>query len=168
MTRSQSGHKGVSRIDQETRNTHGWYVRVSFNGQKRSKFFSDTAHGGRETALEKAVIYRNETEKELGRPRTDRLVIARNPRNRTGVMGVQRKTKIVKTATGEKTTRNVYEVTWCPQPGRMSRTWVSIDEYGEQAAFRKACAIRREKEREMYGSTVGPNWESSLAKICAA
>lgn len=167
-TRALSGHKGISRIDQAKRNTHGWYVRVFFNGQKRSKFFSDAAHGGREKALENAVLHRNQVEAELGRPRTDRLVIARNPRNRTGVLGVQRKTKVVKTETGEKVTRNVYEVTWCPEPGRMSRAWVSIDEYGEQAAFRRACAIRREKECEIYGSVVRPHWEASLAKLCAA
>lgn len=165
---SKSGHKNVSRIDQPQRNTHGWYVRVSFNGERRVKFFSDASHGGREEALTRAVEFRNESEKELGKPRTDRLVIARNPRNRSGITGVQRKTKTVKTEAGERVTRNVYEVTWNPEPGRLARTWVSIDEYGEEAAFRRACAIRREKEREMYGTVVGPNWESSLSKLFAA
>lgn len=164
---AKCGHKGISRIDQAKRNTHGWYVRVSFNGKKLSKFFSDTAHGGKEEALASAVNYRNVAEQELGKPRTNRLVISRNPRNRSGITGVQRKTKVIKTEDGERLSRNVYEVTWNPEPGRMSRTWVSIDEYGEQAAFRKACAIRREKEREMYGSVVSTNWEESLGKLLA-
>jgi hypothetical protein len=164
---AKCGHKGISRIDQAERKTHGWYVRVSFNGARRVRFFSDSSHGGKEQALERAVLYRNEAEKELGKPRTNRLVIARNPRNRSGITGVQRKTKVVRTKTGERVSRNVYEVTWNPEPGRLKRTWVSIDEYGEEAAFRKACAIRREKEREMYGSVVGPNWESSLSKLFA-
>ena len=168
MVRAQSGHKGISRIEQEARNTYGWYVRVSFNNQKRVKFFSDAAYGGKEKALEHAVQYRNKAEKELGKPRTDRLVIARNPRNTSGVMGVQRKTKVVVTENGEKrTVKNVYEVTWNPEPGRLCRTWVSIDEYGEEAAFRKACAIRREKEREMFGSVVKTNWEDGLKKLFA-
>ena len=68
----------------------------------------------------------------------------------------------------ERVVRNVYEVTWNPEPGRLKRTWVSIDEYGEEAAFRKACAIRREKEREMYGEVVAPNWEGSLSKLLAS
>lgn len=165
---AKSGHKNISRIDQPLRNTHGWYVRVSFNGARRVKFFSDASHGGREEALKQAVVFRNDSEKELGKPRTDRLVIARNPRNRSGITGVQRKTKVVKTEKGERLTRNVYEVTWNPEPGRLARTWVSIDEYGEEAAFRRACAIRREKEREMYGTVVGPNWETSLSKLFAA
>lgn len=164
---AKCGHKGVSRIDQASRNTHGWYVRVSFDGKKRSKFFSDAAHGGKEEALGRAVGWRDEVERELGKPRTNRLVISRNPRNRSGITGVQRKTRIVKTENGERVSRNVYEVTWNPEPGRMSRIWVSIDEYGEEAAFRKACAIRREKEREMYGSVVSTNWKESLSKLFA-
>jgi hypothetical protein len=165
MTRARSGHKGISRIDQEKRKTHGWYVRVGFNGKTKVKFFSDAAHGGKERALEQAVRFRDEAEKELSKPRTDRLVIAHNPRNRSGVMGVQRKTRVVKTEKGERLTNNVYEVTWSPEPGRLRRAWVSIDEYGEEAAFRKACAIRREKEKEMYGEVVRPNWEDSLSKL---
>ncbi len=83
-------------------------------------------------------------------------------------MGVQRKTKVVTTEDGEeRVIKNVYEVTWNPEPGRLCRTWVSIDEYGEEAAFRKACAIRREKEREMFGSVVKTNWEDSLKKLLA-
>ncbi len=165
---SKSGHKGVSRIDQPQRNTFGWYVRVSFNGKKQVKFFSDKVHGGKEAALEAAVEFRNQAEKELNKPRTDRLVIARNSRNRSGIMGVQRKTKVIKTETGERVVSNVFEVTWNPEPGKLRRTWVSIDEYGEEAAFRRACAIRREKEREMYGSVVTPNWTASLSKLFAA
>lgn len=169
MVRAQSGHKGISRIEQQKRNTYGWYVRVSFNNERRVKFFSDAAHGGKDKALKKAVEYRNEAERELGKPRTDRLVIARNPRNTSGVMGVQRKTKVVVNEDGKKRAiKNVYEVTWNPEPGRLSRMWVSIDEYGEEAAFRKACAIRREKEREMFGSVVKTNWEDTLKKFFAA
>ncbi len=165
---AKSGYKGISRIDQENRKTHGWYVRVRFDGVSRSKFLSDETNGGREQALAKAVEYRDRTERELGKPRTERLVIARNPRNRSGITGVQRKTKVVKTETGERVVRNVYEVTWNPEPGRLARTWVSIDEYGEEAALRKACAIRREKEREMFGSEVLSNWSNTLSKLFAA
>src|SRR3982750_4621639 len=118
---AKCGHKGISRIDQPERKTHGWYVRVSFNAQRRVKFFSDAAHGGKETALEHAIVYRNEAEKELGKPRTNRLVIARNPRNRSGITGVQRKTKVVKTETGERKIKNVYEVSWNPEPGKLCR-----------------------------------------------
>src|SRR5687768_14368326 len=70
-----SGHKGISRVDYLKRNSHGWYVRVPWKGEIHGKFFSDSANGGRETALAKAVRYRNRLEKELGKPRTDRIVM---------------------------------------------------------------------------------------------
>lgn len=165
---AKSGHKGISRIEQPERKTVGWYVRVTFNGQQRSKFFSDHVHGGKETALVRAIEHRNQVEIELDKPRTERLVIAHNSRNRTGIMGVRRKTKTIKTKDGDRVVSNVYEVTWNPEPGRLCRTWVSIDEYGEEAALRKACAIRREKEREMFGDVVKPNWSRSLKKLFAA
>ena len=165
---AKSGYKGISRIDQPSKNTHGWYVRVTFNGEKRVKFFSDAAHGGKDSALEQAVKYRNESELELGKPRTDRLVIARNPRNRSGFTGIQRKTKVVDTPEGQRIVSDVYEVTWNPWPGRLCRVWVQIDELGERAALLKACAIRREKEREMYGSVVKANWVANLGKLLEA
>lgn len=168
MVRAQSGYKGVSRIEQPARNTFGWYVRVTFNKEKRVKFFSDAACGGKDKALKEAVRFRNQAEKELGKPRTDRLVIGGNPRNTSGIMGVQRKSKVVVTEEGQKRVlKNVYEVTWNPEPGRLCRMLVSIDEYGEEGAFRKACAIRREKEKEMFGSVVKSNWQDSLKKLCA-
>ncbi len=161
---AKSGYKGISRIDQPAKKTHGWYVRVTFNGERRVKFFNDEANGGKEKALEEAVKFRNKAEQELGKPRTDRLVVAHNSRNSSGIMGVQRKKRVTKTASGERVSY-VYEVTWSPWPGRLCRTWVSIDELGEQAALKKACAIRREKEREMYGEVVKPNWVASLGKL---
>ena len=32
-------HKDVARIDQESKRTHGWFVRVKFMGKTHTKFF---------------------------------------------------------------------------------------------------------------------------------
>jgi len=162
---SKSGYKGICRIDQPKRKTYGWYVRVTFNGKHIAKFFSDKANGGKQKALEAAVLYRDKAEKDLGRPRTDRLVIAHNPRNSSGIMGIQRKTRVVKDKKGERVVDRWYVVTWNPEPGRVERIFVPVDKYGEKAALLKACAIRREKEKQMYGATVKPNWEASFVKL---
>src|SRR5436305_1803291 len=105
---AKSGYKGISRIDQESRNTFGWYVRVMFNGKQVSKFFSDKVHGNRKKALDAAVKYRDEAEKKLGRPRTDRQVIARQTRNSSGIVGVQLRTKIQRTKNGERVVNKYY------------------------------------------------------------
>jgi hypothetical protein len=162
---SKTGYKGISRIDQEKKKTYGWFVRISCNGTKKSKFFSDQSYGNKEAALQEAIKYRDQMEKELGKPRTDRTVVTQSPRNRTGIIGVQRKSKTVKGTNGEKVSKEYFEVSWSPWPGRLCRTWISIDKYGEKGALLKACALRREKEREMYGGVVRPNWVSALGKL---
>lgn len=145
MVKKSSHYKGISRIEQTAKNTFGWYVRVFFNGEMKSKFFSDDKYGGQEKALNRALTCRNRFEKELGKPRTDRRVVTRSPKNRTGVVGVQR---IVKEG------REVFEVNWNPSPGIIKRTSVSIEKYGEEKAFMKAFRIRKQKEKEIYGKPI--------------
>ena len=140
-----SGHKGISRIDSTKNKTHGWYVRVQFMGTTHAKFFSDSAHGGKNKALSSAVKHRNQLEKELGKPRTDRTVTAKNSRNRSGVQGVKQV---------QKGKAMVYEVTWSPSAGTVDRTTVSIRKYGEAEAFKRACRIRQQKEKLFYGGTL--------------
>ena len=48
----------------------------------------------------------------------------------------------------------VYEVTWAPRPGKVSRTTVSVNKHGEDGAFLLALKIRRDKERELYGDVL--------------
>lgn len=165
---AKSGHKDISRIDQPEKRTHGWYVRVRFGGSTRSKFFSDEANGSRDEALQRAIHYRNKTEAELGKPRTDQVVVVNNNRSNTGVIGVQRRVKKSVGKTGQPLVSEVFEVTW--QAGReiKGKTSVSIKKYGEGEAFRRACAIRRKKEQQMYGSAVAGKWADTLSKLVAA
>jgi hypothetical protein len=164
---AKSGYKGISRIDQPSRNTFGWYVRVMFNGTTRCKFFSDKASGSQRKALEAAIRYRDKVEIELGRPRTDRLVSSGSGKNETGVTGVNISKQVVKTKDGEKVINKYYVVNWSPWPGKTCRKMVSIEKYGKRGALLRACRIRREKEREMYGSEVKGNWTASLGKLLA-
>ena len=140
-----SGHKSISRIHSEKNNTFGWYVRVVFQGQMHSKFFSDAKFGTEEKALAQSIRHRNRIERELGKPRTDRSVVAPKPGTGTGVVGVQR---IIKGG------HEAFQVTWSPAPNVVSRTSVSIAKYGEEEAFKRAVRLREKKERALYGKTV--------------
>ncbi len=165
---AKSGHKGISRIDSPQKKMHGWYVRVRYNKQTKSKFVTDRQHGGREEALEAAVECRDEMERELGKPRTDWVVVGSNPRNRVGVAGVRRAVKKYKGKDGRVYENEVYEVSWNAGREQRGRTSVSIRKYGELRAFRMACAIRREKERQIYGEAVVSKWAKAVGKVCAA
>jgi hypothetical protein len=122
-----------------------------------SKFFSDASHGGKDKALKKAIKYRNDLEKELGKPRTDRIVVVSNARNSTGVIGVQRTTKVTRGKEGESVSGSVYEVTWSPEPNVLRKTSFSIEKYGEEEAFRKACQLRQQMEKKVYGRVIQVN-----------
>lgn len=165
---AKSGYKGISRIDCPEKKTVGWYVRVRLKNVTKSKFISDHKHGGKEQALQVAVECRNTLEQELGKPRTDWVIVGENPRNKSGVVGVRRATKKYVGKDGKVYLNEVYEVSWNAGREKRGRTSVSITKYGEAAAFRRACAIRREKEQLMYGKVVVSKWADSLGKVCAA
>ena len=165
---AKSGHKGISRIDCPERKTVGWYVRVRLKNVTKSKFISDSKHGGKEAALAVAVETRNQLEQELGKPRTDWVIVGENPRNTSGVVGVRRTAKKYKGKDGRVYLNEVYEVTWNAGREKRGRTSVSISKYGERSAFLRACAIRRQKERLMYGEEVQSKWVDAFSKVCAA
>ena len=165
---AKSGFKGISRIDCPENKTVGWYVRVRLGNVTKSKFVSDQKHGGKEEALKTAVEVRNRLEQELGKPRTDWVIVGKNPRNRTGVVGVRRTFKKYKGKDGRVYLNDVFEVTWNAGREKRGRTSVSINKYGEARAFRRACAIRRQKEQQLYGNVVVSKWAESFGKVCAA
>ncbi len=58
---STSRRRGISRIDQPSKRTHGWFVRVGYHerrdgsyGPRHTKFFGDAGHGGKAKALKAA------------------------------------------------------------------------------------------------------------------
>ena len=165
---AKSGYKGISRIDCPENKTVGWYVRVRLGNVTKSKFVSDQKHGGKDKALKQAVECRNKLEQELGKPRTDWIIVGKSPRNRSGVVGVRRAIKKYKGKDGQIFLNEVYEVTWNAGREKRGRTSVSITKYGEMSAFRRACAIRRQKEKLMYGNVVVSKWAESFGKVCAA
>ena len=64
-TRSQAvRRRGISRIDQPSTRTYGWFVRASFYKRRdgsyvprHRKFFGDVTHGGKRRALRAAREY---------------------------------------------------------------------------------------------------------------
>jgi len=133
--------KGILRIDDPGKHGVGWYARVTYMGQTFAKYFADLSHGGTRKAHEKAVQWRDETEKAIGKPRTDRMFAAAGARSETGILGVYEQ-------------NGKYVAAWTPKRGQTRRKFFSINKYGEQEALRKAINYRRAREREMFGRAV--------------
>jgi hypothetical protein len=129
-------HKDIARIDQESKRTHGWYVRVRFLGKTHSKFFSDRKNGGRHSSLLSAISWRDKTEKTLGKVRTNKHMVTVS-NSGTGVVGVRLNEEL-----------NRYEVSWVNKLGKQGKTSVSIKKHGKKNALNRACSIRQDKERE--------------------
>ena len=60
----RSRYPGISRIDQPSTRTHGWFVRAGFYRAKKRiyaprhrKFFGDVSHGGKARSLKAAQAY---------------------------------------------------------------------------------------------------------------
>lgn len=129
-------HKDIARIDQESKRTHGWYVRVRYFGKTHSKFFSDGKCGGRYSSLLAALAWRDEVEARIGKLRTNKHIVTVS-NTTTGVVGVRLNEKLGR-----------YEVSWVNKEGKQGKTSVSIKKHGKDKAFHKACDIRKKKEDE--------------------
>ena len=129
--------KGISRIDQESRNQHGWFVRVRWHGKTHSKWFADKPFGGKRKALVAASAWRDVTEQKLGKPQTDRTVVPQKAN--TGIYYT------------EKDGYPAYEVTWMSAPGHKATTTISIRRHGKREALRMARELRAQKLKESWG-----------------
>jgi len=71
QTNSRSLPSGISRIDQETSRTHGYFVRVGYRKTtkgwrpKASAFFGDASHGGKSSALRAAERWLRTTKRGM-------------------------------------------------------------------------------------------------------
>jgi hypothetical protein len=141
-------HKGITRIDYPPKRTFGYMARVPWQGKMHQKFFSDKKHGDRLGALAAALEWRDKTERDLGKPRSEEPVAAAAPTSNTGVLGVSR------VMSGGKAKM---QVTWT-ENGRVRRTSFSIDRHGERGALKLARAVRvaadKRKRQQALGGDV--------------
>lgn len=127
--------RGVQRID--TENTHGWQGRAwDREAQKmRTRFYSDGAHGGTESAYEKACRWREENATAPAETHVHtRPNRGEQKSNLLGVPGVHL----------YEHSRGFWQVvaTWCPEPYKKQTRQFSVNKYGFEEAVRKACELR--------------------------
>ncbi len=130
-------YKSLTRCDYPAKSMVGYMVRVNWCGQRQQAFFSDAKHGDRLGSLAAALEWRDRVERDLGKPRTEQLIIGVAASN-TGIPGV---TRLMRDG------HPAFQVSWY-ENGRMRRTSISIDKHGEAEALQKAREIRERIERE--------------------
>jgi len=145
--------------------THGWQVRVSFRGRRRTKFFADRKHGGREEALAEAVLYRDELLAERDALHEDGPVERRpQERSTSGVAGIR---------LAFKSETAYIEANWVDGEGRSVSSF-SVDRWGLRKAVWQACkaravgrGIRDPKRVQVMYDTAYPNLKEHLEQAGA-
>lgn len=117
LKKKEQNMHNISRIDQHSKNTFGWFVRIRRDGNKVSRFFSDGKYGGKEESLEEARTYRDEN---LGQW----VKFAKNPdrtmhlgkKTNVGHPGIRYMTKIKKrNKKGDK--EHFFQISYSPERG---------------------------------------------------
>lgn len=124
--------KHIVRID--TRNTHGWQVRITRQHEKHTKFFSDSKHDGSDGAKAAAQEYRNNLLAQLPDPLPGAKIAAER-RSTSGVAGI----RLDKDVTGlEPIPRLVADAYNSETQTRKTRSW-SLRKWDLRRALWSAC-----------------------------
>ena len=139
--------RGICRIDQPAKHTHGFFVRLQHRGKIHSAFFSDKKHGDWAYALEAAQRHYRMLTAKLGPPeRTSRRWWAetRGRKGSSSIVGVR---KLVVRREGK--VRKYWMATWSPEPYVVRRKAFSVRKYGAKKAKLLAIRARRAGVRSM-------------------
>ncbi len=72
---TNTGYKCIYRYDREGRHGgHGYQVNVNWKGKRLYRRISDSSAGGKRKALRLAKQVRDQFERKLGKPRTERII----------------------------------------------------------------------------------------------
>ncbi len=131
----------ISRIDQEKKNQHGWWVRIHRDHRMIHKFFSDLAHRGKLGALVEAQRHRDALLVLHPKPPHGNQFNKLKPANTSGVAGVHKTT--------QRKRRRVYDVwaaSWVLPDGRRKTRKFHFSLDGNSEAEAKKLAIKARKE----------------------
>ena len=152
---------GISRFDDDIRNTHGWRVSLRRYGRMLVENFPDKKCGGRNKALNLARQYRDEL---LGKfpPITRREVCQiKRSNNKSGISGVCTYAKSYKLRDGTVRESRYWEASWPGGNGKNVSVNFSVNKYGEELA--RSMAIRA----RMLGleGVEGPFWVCERGQV---
>ena len=131
----------ISRIDQDRKHQHGWWVRIHRNKRMIHQFFSDLAHGSRSAALGEAKKHRDALLVLHPKPPHGNQFNKPNSRNTSGVAGVHK--------TSSRKRGRVYDVWvagWTLPDGRRQTKKFHFSLDGNSDAEAKKLAVKARKE----------------------
>jgi hypothetical protein len=161
IEKSADPNYGISRFDDDIRNTHGWRVSLRRYGKMLVENFPDKKCGGRDKALKLAQQYRDEL---LGKfPPISRKEVCQIKRsnNNSGISGVCTYAKSYKLRDGTVRESRYWEASWPGDAGKNISINFSVNKYGEELA--RSMAIRA-RMRGLEG-VEGPFWVCQRGQV---
>lgn len=132
--------KGLSRVDTESTNVHGWLVRIMRKNQRHSRFFSDATWGSKAKSKRQAMACYQEWTEQFGEPETIQDKITK--RNSTGVVGVH---LTEETSSQYPNWSSLQYVASWQEDGKRRSIRFPIRKYGKKLAFQLAKLARQQK-----------------------
>ena len=131
--------KGFSRVD--SGEAHGWLVRIKRGDVRRSRFISDSTHGGKRKSKQVAEQVYQDWVQELPPPDTAEGKLGK--RNASGVVGVHYSHDV--DSRYPNCAYEYYIASWKTEDGRRQNVRFSISKWGKKVAFELACLAREER-----------------------
>ena len=152
---------GISRFDDDIRNTHGWRVSLRRHGKMLVKNFPDKKNGGRWQALRKAQQYRDELLIKFPPISRKEVCKIKRSNNTSGINGVCTYAKRYKLKDGTVRETKYWEASWPDGEGKNTSVNFSVKKYGDELA--RTMAIRA-RQRGLAG-VEGPFWVSERGSL---
>lgn len=162
MTSRSPAMYGISRIDDDSQNTHAWRVSLRRRGKALVKNFPDKKCGGKPDALAAARKYRDQLLEQYPPLTRKEFASVRRRNNKTGITGVYRYAKTYRLADGREKEHWYWEAHWPTESGQHESVSYSVNNYGEDLARRLAI---RARERGL-SQVQGVFWASERGERC--
>jgi hypothetical protein len=140
----KSAPKGFARVDSDATNTHGWLVRITRGSEKRSRFFSDSSHGGKAKSRKKAEACYQDWVKEMVAPASTRDKLTK--RNATGVVGVHLAKEVDSRYPDCQYVS--YVASWLGSNGKRRNVRFLVNKYGKKVALQLATIARKHQQAD--------------------
>ena len=136
---------GITRLDQDDKRNHGFYVRITYRGKTHQKYFPDKSSGGKKKAFTMAQDFRDDLLKKM--PEYKQEMAARKKRKalKSGVVGV---THVV-SKVGDNKEYQYWQAAWADDGGNRRTAKFSIGRYGMQGALDMAVKARAKAVRDV-------------------
>jgi len=142
---------GISRIDDETHNTHAWRVSLRRRRKMYVRNFPDLKCGGKSKALRLARRYRDELMRHVSPLTRREFANIRRRHNQSGVVGVCRFASGYRLKNGRMRYSWYWEAIWPTTPGQSETLRFSVNRFGEKGAFERAKAARKRGLKRVRG-----------------